>query len=75
MRGYRSLTRFIAEVGDRLSDDGRLLLFFGTTGDIDYLHQLLDDAGLERVEVAGRDLHRGDTTVRYVTYRVTRPDG
>ncbi|MEM7325663.1 MAG: methyltransferase, partial [Actinomycetota bacterium] len=44
--GYRSLTRFMAEVGDRLSDDGRLLLFFGTTGDIDYLHQLLDDAGL-----------------------------
>ena len=35
---YRTLTTFFDPGRDRLEPGGRILLSFGTTGDIDYLH-------------------------------------
>lgn len=69
---YEALTRFMTEVGGHLAPDGRILLFFGTSGDIGYLYQLIDAAGLRRETVASRDLVKDGLTVSYHTFRLTR---
>lgn len=69
---YRSLTRFMAKVGDHLTEARRVLLFFGTSGDLTYLHHLIDQAGLDREIVASQRLDNNDITVDYVTYRLNR---
>jgi hypothetical protein len=48
---YRALRTFFAEVKHHLSPGGRILVFFGTSGDLAYAHQLIRAAGL-RAEVA-----------------------
>src|SRR5262245_47480881 len=68
---YRTLTKFMSEVGDRLSPGGRLLLSFGTTGDMNYLRHLIDRSGLAAETIASRDLTREDLTVTYCTFRLT----
>lgn len=69
---YRSLTRFVAELDDHFSPAGRVLLFFGTSGDIAYLHHLIDRSPLSAQTVASRTITANDTEVTYYTYRVTR---
>jgi release factor glutamine methyltransferase len=67
----RTLTRFMSEVGDRLNPGGRLLLFFGTTGDFNYLRHLIDRSGLAADTIASRDLTKDDLAVTYCTFRLT----
>ncbi len=69
--GYGALRRFVAELASRLRPGGRALMFFGTSGDMDYLCALLDGAGLERAVVAERDLEKDGVSVTYRTLRVT----
>ena len=38
----------MAQVNDHLTDDGRVLLNFGTSGDIAYLHELIEKARLRK---------------------------
>lgn len=69
--GYRALNRFIREARPYLSNRGRLLVFFGSSGDLGYLQRLV--AGEEfRTEVLA---HKKDTKdgwqVEYFTYRFT----
>jgi release factor glutamine methyltransferase len=68
---YRTLTRFMSEVRDRLNPGGRLLLFFGTSGDMNYLRHLIDRAGLVADTLASRDLTKDGITITYCTFRVT----
>jgi hypothetical protein len=53
---YRALTRFIAQVKGRLRPNGRVLLNFGTTADIDYLYSLIRNAD----EAGAAPLRRGN---------------
>ena len=69
---YETLTLFMREVPDRLRDGGRLLLFFGTTGDMAYLRRLIDETSLHCETVASRDLDKDGITVTYCTFRLTR---
>jgi release factor glutamine methyltransferase len=69
---YRAMTDFFRQVNDYLRDDGRILVFFGTSGDLDYLHRLIDEAGLERETLATRTLVKDGLDVEYFTYRLTR---
>jgi release factor glutamine methyltransferase len=69
---YGALTRFFAEVGDHLAPGGRILLFFGTSGDIAYVRELIAEAGLEATVVAQESLERDGWTVDYFTFRLTR---
>lgn len=46
-------------------------MFFGTSGDIDYLYRLSDRHRFSREVVASRDLKRDDTTVTYFAWRLT----
>jgi release factor glutamine methyltransferase len=68
---YRTLTTFMREARDHLEPAGRMLVSFGTTGDLRFLHRLVDEHGFHRETVAHDTLHRDDRTVDYVTYRLS----
>ncbi len=59
---YETLTRFVHQAPDRLRPQGEVLLFFGTSGDVAYLHGLLEDSGLvsETIRRAIATYPRGD---------------
>ncbi|MCP3936018.1 MAG: methyltransferase [Actinomycetia bacterium] len=64
---YRSLGRFMNEVSSRLRLGGEVLLFFGTSGDVEHLDHLIDRAELNSEVVAERTLPaRGEDTTYFV---------
>ncbi len=64
---YRGLTKFMAEVKERLRTDGRVLLNFGTSGDIDYMYHLIDRAGFRKeVTWYGSATHDGLAADYYI---------
>ena len=67
---YGTLTTFMREAGDHLEPTGRMLVSFGTTGDLGFLHRLIDEYGFRRETVAHDTLDRDDRTVEYFTYRL-----
>ncbi|MER9839587.1 methyltransferase [Mesorhizobium sp. M0074] len=68
---YRGLTRFITEVKYRLRPSGRVLLNFGTSADIDYLHGLIDNAGFQQETTQYGELTKSGFTCRYYIIRLT----
>jgi release factor glutamine methyltransferase len=70
--GYGTLRRFMTRIHRWLAPDGRVLLFFGSSGDLTYLHQLIDGSALSATTLASRDLHKDDLDVTYHTFRLTR---
>jgi release factor glutamine methyltransferase len=69
--GYGALSRFFAEARAHLSPSGRMLIFFGTSGDLGYLTQLMSEAGFSAEVVARDELVRDGWKVQYFTFRVT----
>jgi release factor glutamine methyltransferase len=69
--GYAGVGRFFAGIGARLQPGGRVLLFFGTSGDQDYVLGLARDAGLEATTVESRELVKDDATIVYSAFRLT----
>lgn len=70
---YRTLTRFMRQVRDHLAPGGRLLLNFGTSADLAYLYQLLEEQGLQHEVVSESTATRGPHNVSYFVIRVTDP--
>ena len=68
---YRALTRFMMEARDHLRPGGRIVLHFGTSGDIDYLYHLIDLAGFAKETLATEQLTRDDLAVTYYVFRLT----
>ncbi|HEY0453035.1 methyltransferase [Actinophytocola sp.] len=68
---YAALTRFLTEAGAYLAPGGQILMFFGTSGDLDYLYRTAEANGFTRETVADHDLTRGDRTVSYSAFRLT----
>lgn len=68
--GYRALTCFVREVRSYQSEGGRVLLFFGSSGDLGYVQYLMDKEGFTVEEVAHETLMKDDVEVKYVTYRL-----
>jgi release factor glutamine methyltransferase len=68
---YATMTRFVTSAADFLAPGGRILMFFGTSGDLDHLYGLIDDNGFTREVVASRELVRPTMTVWYHTLRLT----
>lgn len=65
--GYEALGRFVAEAGDRLRPGGFVLLFFGTTGDVEHLDGLLVSSRLRSVTVSKRTIQvRGEDATYFV---------
>jgi release factor glutamine methyltransferase len=68
--GYRALTEFFATARQRLTARGRMLIFFGTSGDLSYLDRQIDGNGFTREIVATDGIEREGVRVEYVTYLV-----
>ena len=68
---YRTLTTFFDQAGDHLEPGGRILLSFGTTGDIDYLYHLIAESGLRREELRRFEGEKDGLAVAYFAYRLT----
>jgi release factor glutamine methyltransferase len=69
--GYATLRTFFAQAKDHLTADGRMLMFFGSSGDIDYFQRLSDEAGFHREVLRTRDFKRDGQTVTYYVFRLT----
>jgi release factor glutamine methyltransferase len=67
---YRSLTAFFAQVGDHLTEDGRVLVFFGSTADVGYLEALVPANDLKGEVAASRELVKDGWPVEYRVYRI-----
>ncbi len=68
---YAALTRFMQRLPSRLRKGGRALLFFGSSGDLDYLLKLADRSGLHKEVIAERSLTQDDYNVHYYVFRLT----
>jgi release factor glutamine methyltransferase len=68
---YGAMTRFFRGARAHLTDRGRMLIFFGTSGDHDYLMSLIDAEGFTREVLAQDGLDRDGLRVDYYTYRVS----
>ena len=68
---YRGLTRFMAQAKGRLRLGGRILLNFGTSGDIDYLYSLIEKAGLAKEVTPYGEATRDGMTASYYTIKLT----
>ena len=71
---YRSLTAFFATVREHLAESGRILVFFGTTADVGYLDQLIENNGLRGEVVSRRAMQKDGHPVEYRTYRIEVAD-
>ncbi|MGE5827955.1 MAG: HemK2/MTQ2 family protein methyltransferase [Micromonosporaceae bacterium] len=68
---YQAMTRFFAEARGHLTPGGRMLIFFGSSGDLAYLRHLMDGHGFQVEVVAERELVKDGQPVRYLTFRLT----
>jgi release factor glutamine methyltransferase len=68
---YRALTEFFAQARRHLSPAGRMLIAFGTSGDIAYLRRLMTINGFIATVVASLAGDREGVPVEYFTFRVT----
>ena len=66
---YRAMTEFFREADEHLTDRGRMLIFFGTSGDLAYLRELA--AGFGSEVVAEQSLANDGWQVDYFTFRLT----
>ncbi|HVB10329.1 MAG TPA: methylated-DNA--[protein]-cysteine S-methyltransferase [Bacillota bacterium] len=67
---YQVLRRFVAQAGQHLAPGGRMLIAFGTSGDMDYLREILDVHGFDADVAAQRSLTRDGVRVDYLVFRV-----
>lgn len=70
--GYGVLRRFLDGAANHLSSGGRILLFFGTTGDIAFVDECIARAGWVADVVGERTLVKDGVTATYSTRRLTR---
>ncbi|MCH7585530.1 MAG: hypothetical protein IH941_10330 [Acidobacteria bacterium] len=69
---YQGLTRFMAQARAHLRSNGRILVNFGTSGDLDYLLALIDRNGFKKDVVSELELVKEGWTVSYYVFRLTR---
>lgn len=68
--GYQALTRFFRQARGHLSDAGRMLISFGTSGDLGYLEALVIEEGFTAEVIASDDLTREGWKVDYFAFRL-----
>ena len=68
---YQALTRFVAEARAYLHDNGRILVNFGTSGDLDYLLAVIDRHGFDKEVVSELELVREGWSVNYYVFLLT----
>ncbi len=69
--GYQAMTSFFRQARRHLAPDARMLIFFGTSGDMGYLTRLMAQERFSWAEVARLEGDRDGVPVEYVTFKVT----
>ncbi|GAA3588764.1 hypothetical protein GCM10022222_86440 [Amycolatopsis ultiminotia] len=69
---YRAMTEFFGAAKRHLTPTGRMLIFFGTSGDLDYLKHLADQEGFRTEVIAQASLEKDGWRVDYFTFRLTQ---
>lgn len=72
---YRTLTRFMREAPDRLTRRGRIIMNFGTSGDLEYLRELIEQSGLLAHETRYAEATMFGYTAEYYVIRLSKPSG
>jgi release factor glutamine methyltransferase len=67
---YATMRRFFGGAKLHLAPEARMLIFFGTSGDLDYLKELADWHGFTFELVARDDLEKDGWRVDYFTFKV-----
>jgi release factor glutamine methyltransferase len=70
---YRTLTRFMADAPARLHPNGRIIMNFGTSGDFDYLRELIEQSGLVAEVAPYSEATKVGYTAKYFVIRLSRP--
>ena len=68
---YTAMRTFFRHARQHLAPEGRMLIFFGTSGDIDYLQRLMTEEGFAWTVVAQLAGEKDGVAVEYSTFRVT----
>jgi release factor glutamine methyltransferase len=68
---YRAMTTFFRQARTHLTERGRMLIFFGTSGDLGYLTGLAERERFRCEVVDRRDLAKDGWQVEYLTFRMT----
>ena len=68
---YAGVGRFFSRIRERLRPGGRVLLFFGTSGDQDHVLGLARAAGFTVAVLENRELCKDGATIVYSTFRLT----
>jgi release factor glutamine methyltransferase len=69
---YRTLTRFMSEAPTRLREGGRIVMNFGTSGDLDYLRELIEPTGLDATETRYGERTKLGYTAEYYVIRLSK---
>lgn len=69
---YRAMNTFFHQASRHLRPTGRMLIFFGTSGDLGHLRRLADQQRFNTEIVAHDNLVKNDWRVDYYTFRMTR---
>lgn len=69
---YQAMRLFFEQAADHLVDGGRMLIFFGTSGDLGYLRNVMASNGFVDEEIAHLADEKDGVSVEYVTFRVRR---
>jgi release factor glutamine methyltransferase len=68
---YKAMRTFFTHAREHLAPGGRMLIFFGTSGDMDYLQHLMTEEGFAWTVVAQLAGEKDGVAVEYSTFRVT----
>ena len=68
--GYLAMTRVFRQARGHLCEAGRMLISFGTSGDLGYLKTLVAEEGFTAEVIASDDLTRQGWKVEYFAFRV-----
>jgi release factor glutamine methyltransferase len=68
---YRAMTTFFRAAHRHLAPGGRMLVFFGTSGDLPYLQRLAAETGFATEVLARQELVRDGWRVEYFTFRMS----
>ena len=69
--GYRARDEVFRQARSHLHANGKMLVFFGTSGDLGYLEHLMAEQGFSWETAAHDDLSRYGWRVEYLTFRVS----
>lgn len=67
---YQTLTSFMEEAPHRLRQHGRIIMNFGTSGDLAYLRELIDRSGLDSEETRYGEATKIGYTAQYYVIRL-----